>query len=272
MLRPIVAGLVLTMALLSAARGAAEEAVRVYAAGSLRAPFTAIAERFTAEYAIAVRFEFGASGLLKERLERGEAADVFASANMEHPLALARQGKAGPVVLFARNELCALARGGLSITPATLLDIMLDPAIKLGTSTPKADPSGDYAWEVFRKADAVRAGSRVQLEQKALTLTGGPSRVQPPAGTSVYAYVIQQRQADVFLTYCTSARAARDAVPGASVVTLPPALSVGADYGLTALNSAQTDKALKLVLFILSADGQEILARHGFAAPTRPGQ
>jgi molybdate transport system substrate-binding protein len=86
---------------------AAQDSVRLYAAGSLRAALTAITDRFTAQYLIPVRLEFGASGLLRERLERGEPADVFAPANMEHPLALATQGKAGPVVLFARNELCA---------------------------------------------------------------------------------------------------------------------------------------------------------------------
>src|SRR5262245_51378241 len=91
-----------------ASTASAQEAVRVYAAGSLRPPFTAIAERFTAQHAIPVKLEFGASGLLRERLERGEPAEVFASANMEHPLSLATQAKAGPVVLFARNELCAL--------------------------------------------------------------------------------------------------------------------------------------------------------------------
>ena len=49
-------------------------------------------------------------------------AEVFASANMEHPQALATAGKSGPVVLFARNRLCALVRQGLAVEPATLLD------------------------------------------------------------------------------------------------------------------------------------------------------
>jgi molybdate transport system substrate-binding protein len=128
---------------------------------------------------------------------------------------------------------------------------MLDPTVKLATSTPKADPSGDYAWEVFRKAEEVRPGSRLGLEGKALQLAGGPNSTQPPAGTSVYTYAIQQRLADVFLTYCTNPRAAVEAMGTGSVVALPPALAVGADYGLTALNSAQAEKALKLVLFIL---------------------
>jgi hypothetical protein len=33
----------------------------------------------------------------------------------------------------------------LTVDSANLLERMLDPNVKLGTSTPKADPSGDYA-------------------------------------------------------------------------------------------------------------------------------
>src|SRR5262245_45947339 len=93
----VAAVLVLASVLSARPSGSAEDAVRVYAAGSLRAALTAVADRFMARYSIPVRLEFGASGLLRERLERGEPADVFASANMEHPLTLASQGKAGPV-------------------------------------------------------------------------------------------------------------------------------------------------------------------------------
>jgi molybdate transport system substrate-binding protein len=250
--------------------GWSEETVRLHAAGSLRGALTEVAEAFSRAYSITVKTEFGASGLLRERLEQGEAGDVFASANMEHPHLLARQGKAGPVVLFARNELCALARGGLSVTSASLLERMLDPAIKLGTSTPKADPSGDYAWEVFRKADGLSPGAREALEKKALQLTGGPTSPRPPGNRGVYAWVMEEGQADLFLTYCTNARSTAGRVAGLQVITLPPALAVGADYGLTVLASARSDKALKLAMFILSPEGQEILARHGFTAPTRP--
>jgi molybdenum ABC transporter molybdate-binding protein len=271
--RAIVPVLVVTLA--SAPAAWAQEAVRVHAAGSLRASLTAVADRFTALHAIPVRFEFGASGLLRERLEKGEPSDVFASANMEHPRALEQAGKAGPVRLFARNELCALAGASVKATTDTLLDVMLDPATRVGTSTPKADPSGDYAFEVFRKAEAIRPGSRARLEQKALQLTGGgPNDVRAPAGTSVYAFAIEQRLADVFLTYCTNARSALRQMRGGSVVTLAPALSVGAEYGLTLLTGARP-AAARFVEFILSADGQEILARRGFTpaggpAPAEP--
>jgi ABC-type molybdate transport system substrate-binding protein len=214
---------------------------------------------------------FGASGLLRERLDRGEPSDVFASANLEHPQALARSGKAGPVVLFARNRLCALARPEVGATPETLLERMLDPAITLGTSTPRADPSGDYAWEVFRRADGVRPGSRARLEGKARPLVGGPTSPPPPTDRSVYAQLLADRQADVFLTYCTNAVQAVREMPSLQLVPLPAPLAVGADYGLTVLTGARPERALRLMAFILSPAGQAVLARHGFTAPTAPG-
>jgi hypothetical protein len=50
----------------------------------------------------------------KDRIAAGERADVFASANTEHPRALAAAGKAGAVSRFVRNALCPLARHGFS--------------------------------------------------------------------------------------------------------------------------------------------------------------
>jgi molybdate transport system substrate-binding protein len=243
--------------------------VRLHAAGSLRAAMTDIAQAFTAAYGVRVEAVFGSSGLLRERFEKGEAGDVFASADMGNPLKLAQEGKAGPVVLFARNRLCALARPGLALTQDTLLTAMLDPAVKLGTSTPGADPSGDYAWEVFRKADAVKPGSRATLEAKALKLTGGPNSAQPPAELNPYAWHLKEKRADLFLAYCTAGREITAQLPGASVIVLPPALATGADYGLTILKTGDATRAGLLALFILSADGQKILQDNGFVAPLR---
>ena len=48
------------------------------------------------------------------------------------------------------------------------------------------------------------------------------------------------------------------------MVELPEALSVGADYGMTVINGAPA-AAQGFAEFILSADGQKILASHGFA-------
>ena len=188
---------------------------------------------------------------------------------MEHPQALATAGKSGPVVLFARNRLCALVRPGLAVESATILDRMLDPSVKLGTSTPRADPSGDYAWEVFRKADRLRPGAFAALEGKALRLTGGANAPVAPPGRTIYGALVAEGKADIFLTYCTNAREAQAQNSGQQVVPLPAELAVGADYGLTVVGGASS-QAYQFAIFVLSVDGQRILAKHGFAAPALP--
>jgi molybdate transport system substrate-binding protein len=245
-----------------------EGVVRLYAAGSLRPALTEVIAAFEKAQGVKVEPTFGASGLLRERLASGEQGDLFASADMGQPLALQSAGKAGPVVLFARNRLCALVRPHLAVTSETLLATMLDSAVRLGTSTPKADPSGDYAWEVFRRAEAVRPGSREQLEAKAIKLTGGPAMPQPPPDRNVYAWHVAENRADLFLGYCTNAKAFENELPDGRVVELPPELAVGAKYGLTVLETAAAPcAAAALALYILSNDGQQVLHEHGFDAP-----
>jgi molybdate transport system substrate-binding protein len=172
----------------------------------------------------------------------------------------------GPVVLFARNRLCALVRPGLAAEPATILYQMLDPTVKLATSTPKADPAGDYAWALFRKADAERPGAFEQLERKALQLVGGRNSPPQPEGRSAYGALVASGAADLFVLHCTAARVAQKENPGQRVIALPPALAVGADYGLTVLNRAPPE-AYRLAIFVLSNIGQHILADAGFEAP-----
>lgn len=239
----------------------AQDAVRLYAAGSLRAALNEVIAGFREATVQAV---YGPSGLLRDRIAKGEPAEVFASANMSHPQSLAKEGKAGPVRRFARNRLCALAAPGLRVDTATLLDRMLDPTVKLATSTPKADPSGDYAFELFAKADMVRPGARARLEAKALKLTGGPGSPPPPRDRSQYGQLVAEGKADVFLTYCTNALQATKENPAQQIVQVPEALAVGAEYGLAVIAGARPE-AEALARFILSPAGQAILEKHGFS-------
>ena len=247
----------------------AADAVLLHAAGSLRGALTEVSQAFEKSSLLKVQPKFGASGLLKDEIAAGARAEVFASANMEHPQALANANKSGPVVLFARNKLCALVRPELAVTRDTLLDRMLDREVKLGTSTPKADPSGDYAFEVFRKAEAVRQSAQSVLEKKALQLTGGPGSAAPPAGRNAYGWHIAEGRADIFLAYCTAARDAQKENAGLQTIALPDELAVSADYGLTVMADASPG-AYRFAFFILSSEGQRILASYGFSAPNLP--
>ena len=240
--------------------------VQVYAAGSLRDALTEIARDHEARTGQKVVLTFAASGLLRERIEQGAPAQVFASADTKHPQRLANQGQWQAPVVFTRNTLCALAQGTVAVTSDTLLGTMLQPQVRLGISTPKADPAGDYAWALFQKADALQPGATARLEAKALQLTGGANSAQAPAGRNTYAWVMEQNRADVFLTYCTNAVAARAEVPSLQVVAVPEALQVGAAYGLTVRAGAPA-QAQAFAQAVLQPPAQAVFRRLGFAAP-----
>jgi molybdate transport system substrate-binding protein len=56
---------------------AEDRKLTVFAAGSLREALGVIAEDFEAAHKIQIRTEFGPSGRLRERIERGEHADLL---------------------------------------------------------------------------------------------------------------------------------------------------------------------------------------------------
>ena len=258
------------MAAMTAASMAADaEPLSLYAAGSLRTALGEVATKFSNTCGVDVSPSFGPSGLMRERIEAGETAHIFASANIGHPRTLAEAGLGGPVALFARNRLCALAQPDLDVTSATLLETMLAEDTRLGTSTPGADPSGDYAWQLFDRAEEVQSGAADTLKAKAMQLTGGPDSPAPPEGRNTYGWVMDDGQADLFLTYCTNAVLAQREVSDLQIIAVPPELAVGADYGLIVLGDAPPE-VWRLALRILSPEAQATLARYGFEAPALP--
>lgn len=254
----------------AAAAMAQSEELTVFAAGSLRAALTRIAQDYEASPGgTQLKLEFGASGLLRERLQRDAPTGVFASANMEHPQALTASGRAEPVQRFARNTMCLLAAPGFALQGRTVAERLLDPAVRVGTSTPKADPSGDYAFALFDRIEtsgAGPAGSAAALKAKALQLTGGPNSPPPPPDRNVYAALVAANQADVFVTYCTNAALARSEAPALQVIAIPEAINVAADYGLAVLRPA-TPQAQHFARYLLSPPAQQRLRALGFAAP-----
>jgi molybdate transport system substrate-binding protein len=247
-------------------------AVRLHSAGSLRAAMTDIVAAYSSAYGASVEPVYGASGGLGDRLAKGEAGDVFTSADMGYPEALTKAGISGPTVLFARNHLCAILRPGLPATPKTVLATLLRPDVKIGTSSPDNDPGGAYAWAMFKKADVAMPGSRAKLEAKALRMGSAPGGQLsvPPNTKNAMVWLFQEKKLDAFLSYCTNGHAAEEQMPGINTVELPPELAITADYGLTVLKSANQQQAAQFALFILSPAGQKVLAEHGFDAPLQP--
>ena len=256
------AGILLGVIVILLPLSGAAQPLQIYAAGSLTAAFTEMVHAFPAPPDSVAPPVFGPSGLLRQRIEHGERADILASADMAQPRTLAHEQPDRVVVMFTRNRLCALGRARLGFTEDNLLDRLLDPTVRLATSTPGADPGGDYAWAVFARAEAVHPGAKAILDAKAMKLVGGPNTPLLVAGHGAVQGVFLADRADVMLGYCSGSSPVMQEVPGLANVALPPALTIGPAYGMAVLSDHPL--AARFALFVMSEPGQMILQRHGF--------
>jgi molybdate transport system substrate-binding protein len=239
------------------------DTLRVAGAGSLTEAFTDLLRRFPAGGDTIAAPEFGPSGLIREKIETDLDVDLFASADMEQARRLAAGHPERTVIHFARNRLCAVARTAVGLTSANMLDRLLDPAVRLATSTPGADPGGDYARAVFARAEVVRAGAAAALEAKAQPLYGGGAKTPKlvPGKGDIEGIFLSDR-ADVALAYCSGAPAVVRGVQGLAVVPLPAELAVGPAYGMVLITARPV--TLRFAAFVLSEGGQTIMKAHGF--------
>ena len=241
---------------------ACADTLKVMGAGSLRAAMTDLLQHFPRQSDEVDTPEFGSSGLMRQKIEGGAAVDVFASADLEQPHKLAAGHPERLVILFARNSMCALARSDLGLNETNFLDRLLDPAIRIATSTPGSDPLGTYSWEVFARADAIKPGARATLEAKAKKLVGGGEKTPPLVpGKGAVEGIFLSDQADVMLIYCSAVAAIQKEVPTLASIKLPSTLTVEPADGLIILNDKPV--ALRFVAFVMSEEGQATLQKHG---------
>ncbi|WP_454884332.1 substrate-binding domain-containing protein [Sphingomonas oryzagri] len=238
----------------------------VYAAGSMTGALGTMLKRYTAETGEPVTLRTGPAGLMLDRIEAGDPADLFVSANMAHPQRLTAEGKATATMVFARNRLCVAALPSVGLTSANMLERLLDPRVRIGTSTPKADPGGDYAWALFDRADAVRPGAGAILKAKARQIVGGRIETPAPAPKLTAAQAMEKHQVDVTIGYCSSHETEAD--PSVVKVEVPPALAVPVDYGMTVMttsrDAARREAALRLGIYLMSSEAQQAMVPYGF--------
>src|ERR1700760_1815578 len=105
--------------------------IRVMAAGSLKDAFTAVFADFSKHYGGGFAPGYWPAGGLRERLQKGEAFDVFASAALPHAQVLTDAGISGPSIMFARNALCVVTEANRPLEPGNLVETLLKPEIKI---------------------------------------------------------------------------------------------------------------------------------------------
>jgi molybdate transport system substrate-binding protein len=248
----------------TAAIAAPSQTVEIYSAGSLRGVVGDLTKEAASAFGIEVKGTFGGSGSLRERIEKGEKPDLLMSADVGSPRKLQTEGRTVvPVIEFARNRMCVVSRRSAGVTPVNLIDHMLEKAVRVKTSTPIADPSGDYAWAIFDRIEEMRPGSGALLKSKAQALMSVNATPATPTQSAAAALFISH-QIDMSLTYCSGFPALQKEVPDLTSFPVPPRLDPHPVYGMAVLSDKPG--ALRLALFLMSEPGQAIIARNGFVA------
>jgi molybdate transport system substrate-binding protein len=247
-------------ALLLAACSAAEPDAGpvVLAASSMQEALEEAADSWATQGHARPVLSFAATSALARQVEAGAPADLLVSADEEWMDALASQGLIDPASRrdLAGNRLVLVARAG---TPTTLA---------LATGVDLAPLLGDSGRLAIAEPDSVPAG---RYGKAALTALGAwpqvADRLAIADNVRGALALVARGEAPLGVVYATDARAE----PGVQVAGVFPAGShPPIRYPLARLTGSAHPEADALAAFLVSPDGQAILARHGFTTADAP--
>lgn len=240
---------VVAAALLSFAQ---PKTLNVYAAASLREPFTAISREFeSVNPGVRVRLNFAGSQTLAAQIKQGAPADVFASAAAKN---LNDTAFDRPTMrVFAKNKLEVAVRKGLrnirTLEQVAGLRNLVIADLRV--------PVGKYT-EAFLNKAGVAFGS-LWLRSFKYHLVSREQDVK-----AVLAKVLLG-EADAGVVYASDIISAKGQVLG---IKIPEKLNQVAEYPIAVLTFAEDkDDAKKFVDYVCMLESQRILERSGFASP-----
>ena len=220
--------------------------ITVLAAASLTEAFTQIGKDFEAKHASStVAFSFGSSATLATQIVQGAPADVFAAASPATMETATAAGAADTPTNFVSNTLrIAVPKGN----PHTItgLEEFADETKRIALCAPQV-PCGAAATKVFTVAKIVPKPDTLEQDVKAA--------VQKVASDEV----------DAALVYKTDVLAAGDKVDGIEFAEAQEAINT---YPIATLTKSKNPELAKaFVDYVLSSEGQTVLAEAGFAKP-----
>jgi molybdate transport system substrate-binding protein len=231
--------------------------LNVFAAASLTDAFTEIGKNFeAANPGVTVTFNFAGSQALRTQIEEGAPADVFASASgKEMDTSVAGKFVAdGTPRVFLNNKLVVILPAD---NPAgvTKMEDLAKPGLKLVLAA-EGVPVGNYARQSL---DLMNGSFGTDFKDKVLA-----NVVSNEDNVKQVVSKIQLGEADAGIVYTSDAVAA----PELKTVEIPTELNVIAKYPIAPLvKSANADLATAFVDYVMSTEGQTILAKWGFAPP-----
>lgn len=251
---------VLAMALFGGAPASARaqsQTLVVFAAASLREPFTEIGRLLEQRRpGLSVTFNFGGSNALALQLGQGVRADVFASAD-ERWMAYTRDSLhvVEPPRPFTANHVAVVVPRDNPARIARLQDLAR-AGVKIVVAA-DAVPVGNYTRQVLAKLSAAAAfgadfGARVQRNV-----------VSREENVKAVVTKVSLGEADAGFVYRSDVDSANAA--HVSLVDVPDRYNVLALYPIAVVSNAPNPSVARaFVDLVLSAEGQAILARHHF--------
>ncbi len=230
----------------------------VFAAASLTGAFNELASSFSAANASAtVTFNFAGSDQLAQQINQGAPADVFASANNRQMDAVIQAGDilSGTQRTFARNRLVVVYPADNPGKLQSLKDLAR-PGVKIVLAA-RSVPAGGYALDFLDRA------SRLPEYTAAYSETVLKNVVSYEDNVKAVLSKVTLGEADAGIVYTTDAASVTNG--GIATLDIPDDLNTIATYPIAVTRNAKNARlAQQFVEFVLSAEGQQILARYGF--------
>lgn len=215
--------------------------VTVSAASSLTDAFTAIGDAYSAAHpGTELRFNFAGSSTLAEQIIAGAPVDVFAAAS---PLAMQKAVDGGSMsdpTIFTENSLAIAVPAGNPSNVSSLADLAREDVTVVVCA--EAVPCGAATAELFAR--------------NGLDVT--PASLEPDVRAVLTKVAVDE--ADAGVVYRTDVAAAGADVEG---IDIPDDMNVVNEY-LIATTAGAPSAAQGFVEYVLSDQGQTILARWGF--------
>jgi molybdate transport system substrate-binding protein len=233
------------------AQPATNREITLSAAISLKNAFEEIGKIFTERNpGVKVNFNFGASGDLARQIEAGAPVDIFASAAQKDMDDIGRKGLIAVNSRrdFAGNTMVLVKPVHSTIKLTSLKDLQTGGVKKIAVGNPKTVPAGRYAEEALKHFNVWDV-----LKDKIIFAENA---------RQVLDYVARE-EVDAGLVYSTDAAVRIKEVK--IVVKLAEGSHQPIIYPIAVLKGARDEKgAREFVEFVLSAEAQRILNRHGF--------
>ena len=235
----------------------AERELSVFAAASLREAFEEMGAQFEgANAGVRVVFNFAGSQQLAQQIGQGAPADVFASANQAQMDEVIATGDvaSGTEQVFARNQLVVIYPAD---NPANLqgLQDLARPGVRLVLAAAEV-PVGQYTMEFLEKASTEAAFGEGFREG----VLGNVASYEENVRAVLSKVALGEADAGIVYTSDVAGKASE-----IGRIEIPAALNTIAEYPIAAIQGAgQEELARRFIEYVLSEEGQAVLARYGF--------